>query len=119
MKTNSFAIVVTFLFITAAGLILAAPGTASQNQGRAQMILDGGKTGTVAFKHHLHQDVVKDCQACHKDFKQEKGALDAAKAAGTLKKKQVMNKTCIACHRAKEKAGEAAGPVSCKACHKK
>ena len=119
MKTTPFAIVVPLLFIAAAGLILAASGIASQNPGRAEMILNGGKTGAVAFKHHLHQDLVKDCQVCHKDFKQKKGALDAAKAAGTLKKKQVMNKTCLSCHRAKKKAGEAYGPVSCRVCHKK
>jgi cytochrome c5 len=112
--------IVTMLFIIAvATLVLAAPAIASKNQGRDQMVLDGGRTGPVPFKHHLHQDVVQDCQACHKDFKQEKGALDAAKAAGTLKKKQVMNKTCIACHRAKKKAGQTYGPVSCRACHKK
>lgn len=119
MKNRPCTIVVTLLLVGAAGLFLAAPGTASQNRGRADMVLDGGKTGAVAFTHHRHQDRVRDCQACHKDFKQEKGALGAAKAAGILKKKQVMNKTCIACHRAKKKAGEAFGPVSCKACHKK
>lgn len=115
MKTKSIAIIVALIVMAVAVLTAAA----SENRGKAEMILDGGKTGTVAFSHHLHQDWVQDCQVCHKDFDKKEGALDAAKAAGTLKKKQVMNATCIACHRAKKKAGEAAGPVSCKACHKK
>ena len=89
------------------------------NQGKKEISLYGGKSGNVLLNHHLHQDAVGDCQVCHKDFEQKEGALDAAKKSGALKAKQVMNKTCIQCHRDKKKAGEKAGPVSCNDCHKK
>ena len=109
-----------YLFLFAAvAMLITAPGICSQGKGKEMISIYGGKSGTVAFKHHLHQDLVGDCQACHKDFKQEEGALKAAKEAGILKRKQVMNKTCIACHRAKKKAGETSGPTSCRDCHKK
>ncbi|MCG8615770.1 MAG: cytochrome c family protein [Desulfobacterales bacterium] len=98
-------------------LLLPVLGTAGE--GRETMSLYGGKSGPVAFNHHLHQTVVEDCSVCHKDFPQEEGALEATKKSGALKKKQVMNKTCVKCHRAKKKAGEKTGPVSCKKCHKK
>ncbi|WDP90280.1 MAG: cytochrome c3 family protein [Desulfobacter sp.] len=109
-------------FITAiiiAALFLFAPVSGFSGQGREKINLDGGKIGTVAFNHHLHQTLVGDCMVCHKSFPQKEGALNAAKAAGELKKKQVMNKTCLKCHKAKKKAGEKHGPTSCKACHKK
>lgn len=118
MKFKSFFLFAVLLVAAALTLSVSAPVSA-ENKGRETMTLDGGKTGPVAFNHHLHQNLIQDCTTCHKDFKQEKGALEAAKAAGILKKKQVMNKTCIACHRAKKKAGEASGPVSCKDCHSK
>lgn len=108
-----------FLVPIAAFLIFAAPGISSENKGRKEMTLYGGKSGTVDFNHHLHQTLINDCQVCHKDFPQEKGALEAAQKTGSLKKKQVMNDTCLNCHREKKKAGEKTGPVSCKACHKK
>ena len=100
-------------------LFLSVPGFSGQDTGRETMTLFGGKSGPVDFNHHLHQAVVNDCQVCHKDFAQVQGALEAAKKAGDLKKKQVMNKTCVKCHRTKKKAGEKTGPVSCKACHQK
>lgn len=92
---------------------------ANQPQGRAEISLDGGTSGKVSFPHHLHQEIVLDCQTCHADFDQKEGALEAAKKANVLKKKQVMNMTCLKCHRAMKKAGEKTGPVSCKGCHTK
>lgn len=103
----------TIIALTLAATLYAA------NPGRKEMVLEGGKSGNIPFNHHLHQDAVGDCQVCHKDFEQKQGALAGAKKAGTLKAKQVMNKTCIQCHRAKKKAGEKSGPVSCNDCHKK
>lgn len=100
-------------------LSLTAMVQAGQDTGRKEMVLEGGKSGPVPFGHHLHQTVVGDCQVCHKDFPQQEGALEQAKAQGKLKKKQVMNKTCVKCHRGKKKAGESHGPVSCKTCHRK
>ncbi|MCG8637701.1 MAG: cytochrome c family protein [Desulfobacterales bacterium] len=113
---------IKWLICTLIGMgMLLSPGlgVAEQDKGREKMTLTGGKSGPVDFNHHLHQTVIEDCQTCHKDFPQKEGALDAAKKAGELKKKQVMNKTCVKCHRARKKAGEKSGPVSCKVCHKK
>jgi hypothetical protein len=92
---------------------------ADQPEGREEISLYGGKSGNILFPHHIHQKVVTDCQICHVNFPQEEGALGAAKESAALKKKQVMNKTCLKCHRALKKAGEKAGPTSCKKCHKK
>lgn len=99
--------------------VILAPAAGLCGKGRKEISLDGGKIGSVPFDHHLHQDVVGDCMVCHQDFAQKAGALNDAKAAKQLKKKQVMNSTCIKCHKAKKKAGEKHGPTSCKACHKK
>ncbi|WP_321414374.1 cytochrome c3 family protein [uncultured Desulfobacter sp.] len=97
--------------------LIPVSGIMAQNVGRPEMTLNGGSKGPVLFKHQLHQTVVNDCAVCHKDFEKKPGALDAAKKTGVLRAKQVMNKTCIACHRAKRKAGEKSGPTSCSACH--
>ena len=100
-----------------AGLFLAP--AIGQPHGEKEISLYGGKSGTILFPHHMHHKVVTDCQICHVNFAQEEGALGAAKKAGDLKKKQVMNKTCLKCHRALKKAGEKSGPTNCKGCHTK
>ena len=73
----------------------------------------------VQFPHHMHQAAVADCMTCHDAFPQKAGSLDSLKKKGTLKKKQVMNKTCLKCHRGLKKAGQPAGPTRCNGCHKK
>lgn len=103
--------------IVAGVSLIPVSGIMAQDTGRPELTLNGGSKGPVPFKHQLHQTVVKDCAVCHKDFEKKPGALDEAKQAGALKAKQVMNKTCIACHREKKKAGEKSGPTSCNACH--
>jgi len=101
-----------------AGVFLVPATTfAGSAQGSKEISLYGGKSGNILFPHHVHQAVVKDCMVCHADFAQKKGALGNAKKTGDLKRKQVMNKTCLKCHRALKKAGEKAGPTSCKKCH--
>jgi hypothetical protein len=108
----------SILCLVIAGLFLGTPLIfADQFQGKEEISVFGGKSGNILFPHHLHQKVVEDCQVCHVNFAQKEGALDAAKASKDLKKKQVMNKTCLKCHRALKKAGEKAGPTSCKKCH--
>ncbi len=119
MKRSNCLMYLSLFLLTCCFVILPALGIYAQEKGRDEMSLYGGKSGPVPFEHHLHQTVIGDCQACHKDFPQEQGALEKAKADGMLKKKQVMNKTCIKCHRAKKKAGEKTGPTNCKTCHQK
>ncbi len=110
-KTSLFCLILAGLFLGPAIIF------AGQNHGREEISLYGGKSGNILFPHHRHHKIVTDCQICHVDFAQKEGALGAAKDSAALKKKQVMNKTCLKCHRALKKAGEKSGPTSCKKCH--
>lgn len=98
-------------------IVLSSAIVFAQEKGKKEIMLEGGRQGNVPFSHHMHQDIIKDCMVCHADFSQVSGSIMAAKKAGILKKKQVMNKTCIKCHRAKKKAGEKYGPIKCSKCH--
>ena len=112
---TKFIAVVIFICMIWVGLSAAV-----ENKGAKDIELDGGKQGQVPFPHHRHQTVLEDCNICHSVFPQEKGAIKRLKAEGQLKKKSdVMNKQCTKCHKAKKKAGEKTGPVTCKACHVK
>ena len=100
-------------------LSLTFMGTAfAGGSGAESMVLKGGSMGDVSFPHKIHQDKLKDCEACHKLFPKEAGAIQKLIAAGTLKKKQVMN-NCKSCHKEIKAKGGTAGPTSCKACHDK
>lgn len=90
---------------------------AAVRSGAESITLYGGSTGNVPFPHRQHQATVGDCAVCHSVFAQTAGAIDEMKAAGTLKKKQVMNKQCIQCHRQKKQNGENSGPTTCRSCH--
>lgn len=100
-------------------LILSTAIGFAHNLGKDEIVLNGGKRGNITFPHHMHQRIVNDCMVCHADFNKEAGALQVAKDQGLLKRKQVMNKTCLKCHRNLKKAGKAYGPVSCSKCHTK
>jgi len=89
------------------------------NKGAPEMTLNGGKSGPVPFPHLVHQTKFEDCNTCHELFPQEPGAIDALKASGELKKKQVMNKQCTKCHKQMKKEGQKTGPTTCKTCHAK
>jgi uncharacterized membrane protein len=91
----------------------------TENKGEAQITLDGGKNGPVPFPHRAHQTALGDCKICHELFPQKAGAIDALKASGTLKAKQVMNKNCTKCHKQLKNEGQKTGPTTCKACHTK
>jgi len=88
-------------------------------KGAAELVIPGGKGGDVAFPHRRHQENLGTCAVCHSVFPQQAGAIDALKAQGKLKPKQVMNKQCTGCHREKKRAGEKAGPTTCTGCHRK
>jgi hypothetical protein len=107
--------------IVVGGLVLsvALAGAAfAAGNGAETMMLKGGSMGDVNFPHKVHQDKLKDCNACHKLFAQEAGSIEKAIAAKTLKKKDAM-KQCMDCHKAMKAKGEKTGPVGCKDCHKK
>jgi hypothetical protein len=105
--------------LAAALLMASAAALANQSRGTDEMSLAGGKRGEVPFPHHRHQEALGDCQMCHKAFPQEVGAIQSLVAQNALKPKQVMNKQCIKCHRARKKAGETTGPLTCGQCHKR
>ena len=83
------------------------------------IVLKGGAPGDVTFPHKLHHEKLKNnCDACHKLFAKEIGSIEKAIAAGKMQKKDAM-KQCVDCHKAEKAKGSAAGPTSCKECHKK
>jgi len=92
---------------------------ADQKPGAVQMELFGGKRGKVPFPHRRHQTTLNDCGLCHSLYPQEAGVIEAFKARGDLKRKQVMNKQCTACHKERKRAGEKTGPTSCAKCHQR
>ena len=113
MKNKSMMLFCLVLLILSSAIVFA------HSKGKEEIILQGGKMGNITFPHHMHHGVVNDCMVCHKDFSREPGSLQAAKDKGALKKKQVMNGTCLKCHKDRKKAGEKYGPVSCSGCHTK
>jgi len=113
MKARTIVVILIIIIFTG---VLAV---AVENQGAKDIKLDGGKKAIIDFPHHLHQNTIGDCNACHNVFPQTAGIIKDLKIQGKLKKKQVMNKTCIKCHKAKKKAGEKTGPTKCSQCHVK
>jgi len=107
-----FVLIMTILFITTLGI-------AVENRGDQNKELFGGDRGKVSFPHRLHQDKLGGCNDCHSVFPKERGAIESMKKKGSLKPKEVMNKVCIKCHKAKKQAGEKAGPLTCSKCHVK
>lgn len=111
-----------FILLTSLPLIvlaLTACIALALETGAPQMDLEGGSRGRVPFPHQAHQQTLTDCQVCHAVFAQKTGAIKAAVDAGELKKKEVMNKQCIKCHRERKRAGQPSGPTSCTQCHKR
>jgi len=102
-------------------LLIAVFAVAAEvNKGAADITLNGATMGNIAFPHQEHQTALNDdCMACHDMFAQEAGVIDKLKAEDKLKKKEVMNKKCLNCHRAKKNEGVKTGPTSCTECHKK
>ena len=110
------------LLLTAAMLVftaasIALSGAPVENKGAAEITLPGGTRGPVPFPHHQHQNKLVDCNICHSLYPQKAGVIEELKAAGTLKKKQVMNKQCTKCHKQTKKEGLKAGPTTCIKCH--
>lgn len=105
------------VFWVAGILLFSSFVNADQNKGPESVLLDGGSRGKVVLPHLTHQNRLKECNVCHEIFPQKTGSIQSLKAEGKLEGKFVMNKLCIACHRAEKKAGKPSGPVSCSGCH--
>ena len=112
------ALLALLVFMLAAGGWVWASSPPS-NRGAAEIVLEGGTSGQVAFPHLRHQEKLTDCNICHAAFPQKAGAIEDLKAQGKLAKKQIMNEHCTKCHREKKQAGEKSGPTSCTTCHAK
>ena len=110
-------IILAVVALLALVLLISAGTVGSADNGAAEMLLEGGSRGKVPFPHHAHQKVLGDCNKCHDLFPQETGAITRLKKAGDLKKKQVMNKSCVKCHKTMKKDGGKAGPTTCSKCH--
>ena len=108
---------ICMLLVVVLAVATAFSVQAQTEKGSAQMSLHGGSRGPVPFNHADHQNRLQDCLFCHGLFPQEKGSIEKLKAGGELKKKQVMNKLCIKCHKAEKTAGKTAGPLTCNQCH--
>jgi len=77
-----------------------------------------GSMGEVTLPHKLHQKALnQDCNACHNMFPKKIGSIQNQILQKELRKKQVMYKLCINCHKKMKKAGKKAGPTSCNSCH--
>jgi len=108
------------IFLSIIMLILLAlfSYSSGQNTGSENIVLEGGRMGKVSFPHHIHQNILGDCNYCHNLFPKASNSIKKLKAEGKLKKKEIMN-YCRDCHQSKEKNKEKAGPTSCKECHHK
>jgi len=108
--------------LVVAGVLFVGLGAVfaqTQNTGAAEIVLEGGTSGSVAFPHQRHQAKLGDCTICHSVFPQKAGAIEELKAQGKLVKKQIMNEQCTKCHKEKKQAGEKSGPTTCTTCHVK
>ena len=89
-----------------------------REKGEAVIHLEKGRMPQVTFPHHMHQKALdNNCNACHDMFPKQSGIIKEMILQEKLKKKQVMNLKCLKCHKNRKKAGLAAGPTKCTACH--
>lgn len=100
------------------GPTVEAPASEAE-KGAEKIVLTGGVSGDVPFPHRVHQQSLESCERCHDLYPQESGVIDRLKERSELQPKTVMNRQCTACHREKKRAGEAAGPTTCRGCHQK
>ncbi len=103
----------------AAGTASTAANQGESDAGAETIELQGGVIGNVAFPHRLHQETEDSCNACHDLFPRKSGAISDRQEAGRIKKQQVMNEKCIACHRQRHEAGKDSGPLQCGCCHQR
>ena len=111
--------VLVMVALLSLGLLVSAGTAGSTENGTPELLLEGGSRGKVPFPHRTHQKVLGDCNTCHDLFPREPGAIERLKKAGDLQKKQVMNNSCVKCHKDIKKAGGRSGPTTCSKCHQR
>jgi hypothetical protein len=125
MSNSKSLMKIRIVLLLCIGTLMVAAGSAAtsdvtaENRGATEIKLPGGTRGLVNFPHHRHQDALGDCQICHSLFPQKAGIIKELKAQGKLKKKHIMNKLCLKCHRQKKREGLKGGPTTCAKCHTK
>ncbi|MCP3922918.1 MAG: cytochrome c3 family protein [Desulfobacterales bacterium] len=102
-----------FIAIVYCGVVFAEP------TGPEKITITGKKRGPVVLDHRKHQKITSTCLTCHSNFPKETNGLKAAISKDEIKKKFVMNKVCIKCHRSLKKTGKKHGPTACNKCHQK
>ena len=112
MKSKTILLLIIFVILFTVTIVAAV-----KNEGAKDIEIYGGKKGKIPFPHHMHQNNLKDCKICHSIFPQKPESIKDLKDQGQLKKKQVMKKLCIKCHKAEKRAGNKAGPTKCSKCH--
>lgn len=115
MKLKLLVVFVSIFTLLTGAMVVSSMAT--QNKGAENIEINGGTRGNVPFPHRQHQARIGDCKICHSVFPQKSGSIAELKAAGTLKKKYVMNKLCTKCHKEKKNAGQKSGPTTCTKCH--
>lgn len=100
-------------------VIIYSSITIAASVGPDKIIIPGKKRGPVILDHRKHQEITSTCLKCHAHFPKETNGLKGAIKKGDIKKKFVMNKVCIKCHRSLKKAGKDHGPTACNKCHVK
>ena len=112
MKSKTILLLIIFVILFTVTIVAAV-----KNEGAKDIEIYGGSKGKVPFPHHMHQTNLEDCNICHSLFPQKLNSINDLKTKGQLKKKQVMRKLCIKCHKTEKRAGNKTGPTQCSKCH--
>jgi len=115
-KKSAALLVIGGILISA---VIVGANVTAENKGAEIILINGGKMRDIHFPHHRHQNALGECNVCHDLFPPRAGSITELKEQGKLKKKQIMEEHCIACHRKRKAAGEKTGPISCARCHRK
>lgn len=108
---------ISIISIIVISCVDSSTGSDDVDKGTEKKILEGGERGKVPFAHRIHQEKLGDCNICHSFFPKEPGSIQKMIKKGDLKKKQVMKKLCVKCHKAERMAGNPYGPTTCSKCH--
>lgn len=88
-------------------------------KGPEKPVIIKAEKGDVPFSHAEHSSVIGGCGACHSLFPPKSGQIEALKAKGKIKDKDVMN-MCRDCHGKLMASDKETGPTAdCLGCHSK
>lgn len=119
------------LVVAALVCAFALPNLSAATKAPADMVLKAPegmkmKKSPVAFPHAKHEEMLKDCKACHHTYEGSgdvkscayEGCHDQPGKKGETAFYKAFHardkRSCVGCHKAEKK-----GPKSCKQCHPK